>query len=100
MTQAILLALALAAPPEATLERGRQLFHDIDLGANGRTCVQCHAGGRAFDPDELKAASSKDVGTLSNHCLSLRMKSAKLAPNSVELQSLVLYVKTFATRGR
>ncbi len=100
MTHALLLALALSAPEGVTLERGKQLFGDIDLGANGKTCVQCHAGGKSFDPDELKAASPKDLGTLTNHCLTLRMKSAKLSHESVELQSLVMYVKTFAARGR
>ena len=101
MTHALLLALALAAPPgEPTIERGRELFHDPDLGANGKTCVLCHAGGKAFDPEELRAITPKDVGTLSNHCLSLRMKSQKLPPDSVELRSLVLFVRTFAQKGR
>lgn len=100
MTHALLLALALAAPGEPTIEHGKALFANPDLGANGKTCVLCHAGGKAFDPEELRAASSKDVGILSNHCLSLRMKSPKLAPDSEELQSLVLYVKTFQQKGR
>lgn len=100
MTHALLLALALSAPEGVSMERGKQLFSDIDLGANGKTCAQCHAGGKSFDPDELKAATAKDLGTLTNHCLTLRMKSAKMAADSTELQSLVMYVKTFASRGR
>jgi cytochrome c peroxidase len=100
MTHALLLALALSAPGEVSIERGRTLFADPDLGANGKTCVLCHASGKAFDPEELKAASPKDVGILSNHCLSLRMKSAKLRPDSPDLQSLILYVKTFQQKGR
>jgi len=100
MTHALLLALALAAPGEVSIERGRVLFSDPDLGTNGKTCVACHAGGKAFDPEELKAASPKDVGILSNHCLNLRMKSAKLPPASPDLQALVLYVKTFQQKGR
>jgi cytochrome c len=100
MTHAILLALALAAPGEVSIERGKVLFADLDLGANGKTCVQCHAGGKSFDPEELKAASPKDVGTLTNHCLTLRMKSQKLPADSADLQSLVLYVKTFQQKGR
>ena len=105
MFQALLLALTLAGPPsgssaEPTLERGKQLFNDIDLGANGKTCVLCHAGGKNFDPEDLRAATAKDVALLSNHCLSLRMKSQKLPLDSSDLQSLVLYVRTFAAKGR
>jgi len=105
MFHALLLALTLAGSPagppaEPTLERGKQLFQDIDLGANGKTCVLCHAGGRSFDPAELRAASARDVALYSNHCLSLRMKSEKLPLDSVDLQSLALYVRTFAQKGR
>jgi cytochrome c peroxidase len=100
LTHALLLALALAAPGEASIERGKTLFSDPDLGANGKTCALCHAGGKSFDPDELKAASPKDTGILTNHCLSLRMKSAKLPADSPDLQALILYVKTFQQKGR
>jgi cytochrome c peroxidase len=102
MSHALLLALALAlaVPSEASIERGRALFADPDLGANGKTCVLCHAGGRQLDPEVLRAASPKDVGILSNHCLSLRMKSPKLPANAPDLQSLILYVKTFQQKGR
>ena len=98
MTHALLLALVLAAPTEPTTERGKALFSDADLGVNGKTCVQCHAGGRDFDREEIFAATQKDLGTLSNHCLALRMKSPKLAPGSVDLASLAFYVKTFGRR--
>jgi cytochrome c len=100
MTHAILLALALAASGEVSIERGKALFSDQDLGTNGKTCVQCHGGGKSFDPEELKAATPKDIGTLSNHCLTLRMKSQKLPAESPDLQALVLYVKTFQQKGR
>jgi hypothetical protein len=98
MTQAILLALALAAQTEASMENGKALFSSPDLGVNGKTCVQCHSGGKDFDREEVFVASSKDLGILINHCLSLRMKSAKLAPDSVELKSLTYYVKTYGKK--
>jgi cytochrome c peroxidase len=100
LTHALLLALVLSAPGEVTIERGRTLFSDPDLGTNGKTCALCHAGGKAFDPEELRAASAKDTGILTNHCLSLRMKSAKLPAESPDLQALILYVKTFQQKGR
>ncbi len=100
MTHAILLALALAAAAEASIDRGKELFANRDLGANGRTCVQCHVNGKDLDADQLAAYSPKDVGILSNHCLSVRMKSEKLAPGSAELDSLVMYVRTFRSRRR
>jgi cytochrome c peroxidase len=100
MTHALLLALALAAPGEVSIERGKAVFNDPDLGANGKTCALCHAGGKALDPEELRAATPRDVGILSNHCLSLRMKSPKLPADSADLQALVLYVKTFQQKSR
>lgn len=100
MTHALLLALALSAPGEVTIEHGKALFQNPDLGVNGKTCALCHAGGKQFDPEELRERSPKEVGILTNHCLSLRMRSPKLAPDSVELQSLILYVKTFQQKGR
>ena len=100
MTHALLLALALSAPGEASIENGKALFQSPDLGVNGKTCVLCHASGKQFDPEELRERSPKEVGILTNHCLSLRMRSPKLAPDSIELQSLILYVKTFQQKGR
>lgn len=101
MTHALLLtlALALSAPGDKTVERGKELFSNLDLGVNGKTCVQCHAGGKSFDPDEVRDATSKDLGIFVNHCLTLRMKTPKLPLDSPDLQSLVLYVKTFRSGG-
>ncbi len=100
MTHALILALALTAPGEVSIERGKTLFSNQDLGANGKTCALCHAGGKNLDPDELRGATAKDVAVLSNHCLSLRMKSEKLPLDSPELRSLVLYVRALVPRGR
>ena len=100
MTHALLLALTLSAPGEVSIENGKALFQNPDLGVNGKTCALCHAGGKQFDPEELRERTPKEVGILANHCLSLRMRSPKLAPDSVELQSLILYVKTFQQKGR
>jgi hypothetical protein len=100
MTHALLLALVLAAPGEVSIENGKSLFSNQDLGYNGKSCVQCHANGKDYDPEELRDRSPRDVGILTNHCLSLRMKSPKMALDSWELQSLVLYVRTFRQAGR
>jgi cytochrome c peroxidase len=100
MTHALLLALILSAPAEASIDNGKTLFSSPDLGVNGKACVQCHAAGKQFDPEELRERSPRDVGILTNHCLTLRMKSPKLAAESTELQSLILYVKTFQQKGR
>jgi hypothetical protein len=54
--------IVLAAQSEASLDRGKALFHDPKLGTNGKSCATYHAEGKNLDVKnigEQKAATTK-----------------------------------------
>ncbi len=83
-------AIALAAQNEASVEKGKALFNDPKLGTTGRSCNDCHPNGKGAE----KAASRKDIENIVNGCITQSIKGKALDAKSVEMQSLVLYIKS------
>lgn len=88
-----------------SLERGKELFESTKLGFDnnkvgptGKSCASCHPGGR-----KLEWAATYDdaklVGII-NTCVSKALKGKPLDPAGNDMQSLVIYIKTFAGPGR
>ncbi len=95
----VLLVLALAGVAAPSVERGRTLFGDKSLGTNGRTCASCHEGGKRLE--DLGEYDDVKLGEYANTCIKGMLKGKPLAPGSVDLRSLVLYLRTFRKdRGR
>ncbi len=94
----IALALAVVAAGGPSVERGRALFRDKALGTNGRSCASCHEGGKRFD--ELGEYDDKRLGAYANTCIEGMLKGKPLPPDSVDLRSLVLYLRTFQMERR
>lgn len=95
MTKALGLVVVLAVVAAATpsVERGRALFHDPSLGTNGRSCATCHEGGKRFD--DLREYDDVRLGAYANGCIEAMLKGKRLERDSVDLRSLVLYLRTF-----
>lgn len=83
-----------AAGERSSLARGEELFKSTKLGANGKSCADCHAGGKMLE----KAAGCKEeeLAKFINHCIKAALGGKPLAADSPDLASLVMYVKALA----
>lgn len=77
-----------------TLERGRALFSDIQLGTTGKSCATCHPDGKKFKM--MGSTDSEEIAATINACIAGPLKGKKLDLESVEMKSLVLYLKSLA----
>ena len=83
-----------AAQNEASVEKGKALFNDTKLGTNGKSCNTCHPDGKGLN----KAGAKSDLARIVNKCISIPLKGKPLDPESLEMQSLILYVKSFGPK--
>lgn len=81
--------LAFGAQHTASADRGKALFNDPSLGTSGKTCNDCHPGGRGLE----KAGNRRDLDRMVNTCIAGPLKGKPLPDASVEMQSLLLYLK-------
>ena len=89
-----LLASSALADVGPSVERGRKLFNSTQLGTNGKSCSSCHPGG-----NRLETAAGYDetkLGEIINQCIEKPLKGNALDPGSVEMKSLIMYIRTFA----
>jgi cytochrome c len=86
--------ITFAAQSEATIEKGKALFNDSKLGTSGKSCNSCHPDGKGLE----KSGSNPDLEATINGCITIPLKGKALDPKSVEMQSLVLYLKSLGSR--
>jgi len=84
-----MVSIVFAMQHEATADKGKVLFNDTKLGANGKSCNDCHKDGAGLE----KAGVKKDLETIVNSCIKKALNGKALKNKSVEMQSLVLYIK-------
>ena len=82
-------SIVFAMQHEATADKGKVLFNDTKLGANGKSCNDCHKDGGGLE----KAGVKNDLETIVNNCVSKALNGKDLKIKSVEMQSMVLYIK-------
>ena len=88
-------AMAFAAP---SVEQGKALFNSTDLGTNVKRCATCHPGGKGL---ETAAGYDKvNLAMIVNQCIKKSLNGKELAPDSAEMQSLVMYVQSLAALGK
>jgi cytochrome c553 len=85
--------LVFAMQHEASVEKGKALFNDPKLGTTGKSCNDCHPNGKGAE----KAAMRKDLESIVNGCIVQSIKGKALDAKSVEMQSLILYIKSVGT---
>jgi cytochrome c peroxidase len=83
-----------AAQQEATLEKGKALFNDPKLGTSGKSCSTCHPDGKGLS----HAGEKSDLARIVNQCISIPLQGKPLDPESMEMQSLLLYVKSLGAK--
>jgi len=82
-------SMVFAMQHEATSDKGKALFNDPKLGTTGKTCNGCHKDGTGLE----KSGERQDLEKIVNKCITVALKGKALQPTSVEMQSLLLYLK-------
>lgn len=83
-----------AAHHEASVEKGKALFNDAKLGTTGKSCNDCHKDGKGVE----KAGSMKDMESMVNKCITQALQGKALDAKSIEMQSMVLYIKSLSKK--
>ena len=76
----------------SSVEKGRQLFNDPTLAGstNDRTCNTCHHNGDGLQ----HSGNQSKLKRIINKCITGPLHGEKLKKGSMEMTSLVLYIKS------
>jgi cytochrome c peroxidase len=75
---------------EPSVEKGKALFNDTTLGTSGKSCGSCHPDGKGLET----VGTKENLAATVNACIKAPLKGKALDGNSVEMQSLLLYLKS------
>ena len=77
---------------DASVELGKKLFEDPALGGsiNDAKCSGCHPGGQGLE----QSGAKDNLAGMINFCIEKPLKGRKLPDNSVELESLKMFIKS------
>jgi cytochrome c len=81
-----------------SLTSGQQLFMSEKLGTSGMSCSSCHSGGKKLMG--VGTFSDEQLAKTINRCIAGSLKGKPLDPESSDMKSLVLYLKSFAGTGK
>lgn len=81
---------------EASVEKGKALFNDPKLGTTGKSCNDCHPNGKGTEESGAKA----DLPRIVNACITASIKGKEIDEKSMEMQSMVMYIKSLGTGGK
>ena len=87
-----LLSAAAVCAAGPSVERGKVLFGSAALGTSGKSCESCHPGGARLT--EAAEYSPAELKKIINTCISKPLKGNKLAEDSDDMESLVLYIQS------
>ncbi len=87
------LSACAAAENEPSASEGEKLFNDPQLSgsANASSCATCHPGGKGLE----KAFENPQLVSVINTCVTGPLEGRALEENSVEMQSLKVYIESF-----
>jgi cytochrome c peroxidase len=93
---------ALATDSKPSAELGKQLFDGPSLGTNGKSCSTCHQSERKLGVLASKSSwfggNAKTLEQAINICIQSTLKGKALPEDSVEIQSIALYMRSFIKR--
>jgi len=79
-----------------TLALGEALFASHALGNNGKSCADCHPGGKGLE--ESGAYDDAQLKEMINFCIRDALAGRMFAPASQELDSMLLYLRSLPRR--
>ena len=89
--------LGLAGQQKPSVELGRKLFNEVQPGVTGKTCADCHKDGAGLDKSGTNIA---DHIAMINQFTTGALKGKPLAADSVEMQSLLLYINSLTAKKK
>jgi mono/diheme cytochrome c family protein len=95
---------SIASGEEASVKEGKALFNDPELGSTGSSCNTCHTDGRGLEQAAKKIKwiiGGRVHSTLEeaiNYSIITGLRGNALNVESVEMQSLVLYIKSLGDK--
>lgn len=101
---AFLIAGSALAAEKPSVEKGKALFNDPKLGTTGSSCNTCHAGGEGLEDTANETEwttggkTHKTLEDALNACITAGLQGKALDVKSVEMQSLVLYIKSLGQK--
>ncbi|NTV05203.1 MAG: cytochrome C [Chlorobiaceae bacterium] len=80
------------AVEKPSLEKGKLLFNSLSLAGavTGKSCASCHPNGAGLQ----KAWMNPNLAVQVNTCIAGPLGGSKLDVNSVDMQSLILYIRS------
>lgn len=84
--------VALAAQDAPSFALGKALFNDAKLGNSKKSCGTCHPDVRCTE----KVNRQENLQTMIIACISRLLKGPSLDVKPVEMQSLLLYIRSLA----
>jgi len=88
----VLMAGTATATEGPTVAMGKTLFESTVLGSNGKSCAGCHPGGAGLA--EIGAYDEETLKEMINFCIRDALAGNMFAPDSQELDSLHLYLRS------
>lgn len=85
-----------AAMESPSIQLGEKLFHSSALGTTGKSCESCHRGGKGLA--EIDAYDDEQLRVIVNACIRDALGGRLLSPESQELDSLVIYLRSLKVR--
>ena len=86
----------LAGPAAPSIELGKKLFNEVQPGITGKTCADCHPDGAGLE----RSGKGDDPSPMINKCTTNALHGSTLAPDSVEMQSLILYINSLKAKKK
>lgn len=87
-------SISFAVQGGASIEKGKKMFNDPKLGTTGKSCNSCHPDGKGLE----QSGSRQDLADIINGCITIPLKGKALDPKSVEMESMVLYIKSLGAK--
>jgi cytochrome c peroxidase len=93
---AVFISSALPAAEKPSAALGQKLFKDTSLGgpANTKTCNTCHPDGKGLEKSGLRP----NLAVIINKCIQGALGGKAIAADSVEMKSLILYIKSVKSK--
>lgn len=75
-----------------SIEKGEKLFASVKLGTSGKSCISCHPDGITLSAPLV--SNDEDLADAINNCIAGPLKGKRLDPESSDMKSLVLFLKS------
>jgi len=91
----LILPLPVTGLEAPSLATGKTLFETPYLGTRGKSCAGCHPQGEGLT--HLETVPDAELAEIINRCIRQPLAGTPLDPDSTEMASLILYLRSLPT---